>query len=228
MTAQPNTRITTPFAPQNPQQMYEPPASPAYAQGYGPAFPPPFPPPPVPPAARRRSTGKVVGIVAAALVLLAGLGVGALILFGPRTVDPASVQQEIVRITQTAVQVTPAGVRCPADVTAEAGGIFTCTATVEQQPVTYTVRQDDDKGHLTITYDRLLKRAEVENVVAGQVGKDVDLAVKVDCAPAGQTVIVNAPGTPIVCTATNASDDSDSAKINVTVSADGTPSYTFA
>ena len=161
-------------------------------------------------------------------MLLGALAGGALLLFGPRTVDPASVQREIVRITQTAVQVAPADVRCPADVKAEAGGIFTCTASVEQQPVTYTVHQDDAKGHLTITYDRLLKLAEVENIVAAQVGKDVDVSATVTCEPAGKTVVVNAPGAPIACTAANSDDPTDTAKINVTVAADGTPAYTFA
>jgi len=50
----------------------------------------------------------------------------------------------------------------------------------------------------------------------------------VTCEPTGRTVLVNAPGTPIACTAANATDPTDSAKINVTVAADGTPSYTFA
>jgi hypothetical protein len=229
MTAQPTTPITPQFGPQapyGPQQPYPssaqvPSAQDAYPQSYGPAVPPPLPPAP------RRRTGMIVGIVAGVLVLLVGLGTAALILFGPKTVDPASVEREIVRITQTAVQVAPADVRCPADIKAEAGGTFTCTATVEQQPVTYTVRQDDAKGHLTITYDRLLAVAEVEKVVAGQVGKDVEVPVTITCEPAGKTVLVNAPGTPIACTATNAGDPTDSAKIKVTVAADGTPSYTF-
>ena len=104
--------------------------------GNGPVPPPGFPPayPPLPPAPKR-STGKIVGIVAAVLVLLGGLGAAALFVFGPRTVDPASVQQEIVRITQTAVGVVPADVRCPAEIRAEAGGTFACTATVDGQPV---------------------------------------------------------------------------------------------
>ena len=68
----------------------------------------------------------------------------------------------------------------------------------------------------------------MEGVVAQQVGSDVDVAVNVECPPAGRTVVVNAPGTPIACTATNATDPSDSAAITVTVAADGTPSYTFA
>jgi Domain of unknown function (DUF4333) len=213
MTAQ----ITPPQFTQAPA--FGAPQPPLYPQAYGPAFPPPAPP--------KRSTGKIVGVVAGVVVLLGALAGGALILFGPRTVDPASVQREIVRITQTAVQVAPADVRCPADIKAEAGGIFTCTATVEQQPVTYTVNQDDAEGHLTITYDRLLKLAEVETIVADQVGKDVDLSATVTCAP-GKTVLVNAPGAPIACTAANASDPTDTAAITVTVAADGTPAYTFA
>jgi hypothetical protein len=243
MTAQPTTRISTsppPFGPQGQPQVYGPPQQQApffgppqqqpygAPQSYGPGYPAPFAPPPAPPAAPRRSTGKIVGIVAAVLVVLGGLGAAALFLFGPRTVDPQSVQQEIVRITQTAVQVAPADVRCPDKIKAQAGGTFACTATVDRQPVTYNVRQDDDKGHLTITYDRLIKVADLQSTVADQVGKDVDIPVKVTCEPAGPTVVVNAPGTPISCTATNAADPTDNAKITVTVAADGTPAYTFA
>src|SRR4051812_31957418 len=172
MTAQPTTRITTPpFAPQGPHhgQPQPQPFGPVHPQSFGPAYPPPFPP--APPAAPRRRTGKIVGLVAVALVLLAGLGVGALFLFGQRTVEPESVQREIVRITQTAVGVVPADVRCPTDIKAEAGGTFACTATVDGQPVGYTVRQDDDKGHLTITYDRLIKVTQLESTLADQVGK---------------------------------------------------------
>ena len=163
-----------------------------------------------------------------ALVVLAGLGIGALFLFGPRTVEPQSVQNEIVRITQTAVGVAPTDVRCPAEIKAQTGGTFTCTASVDGQPVTYDVRQDDDKGHLTITYDRLIKVIDLQNTMATRIGKDVDVTVNVTCGPGGRTVVVNAPGTPIACTATNATDPTDSAKIDVTVDATGTPSYTFA
>jgi uncharacterized protein DUF4333 len=225
MTAQPTTPVSTPqFPPPAPQPgalSYGPP-HPPYGMG---AVPPGYPP--LPPAPKR-STGKVVGIVVAVLVLLGGLAAAALFVFGPRTVAPESVQSEIVRITQTAVGVVPADLRCPDEIRAQAGGTFTCTATVDGQPVTYDVRQDDDQGHLTITYDRLLKVDEVEGVIAQQVGKDVDVAVSVECPPPGRTVVVNAPGTPISCTATNADDPSDSAAITVTVAADGTPSYEFA
>ena len=223
MTAQPTTSTPTPqFPPPAPQ--------------HGPAYGPPQPPygaspvspdyPPLPPAPKR-STGKVVGIVAAVLVLLGGLGAAALFVFGPRTVEPESVQQEIVRITRTAVGVVPADVRCPDDIRAQAGGTFACTATVDGQPVTYQVRQTDDQGNLTITHDRLLKVAEVQGVIAQQIGDDIEVPVDVECPPADRAVIVNAPGTPIACTATNAADPTDSAAITVTVAADGTPSYAF-
>jgi len=104
MTAQPTTPVSTPqFPPPAPQPgalSYGPP-HPPYGMG---AVPPGYPP--LPPAPKR-STGKVVGIVAAVLVLLGGLGAAALFVFGPRTVQPESVQQEIVRITQTAVGSSP-------------------------------------------------------------------------------------------------------------------------
>ena len=224
MTAQPTTPISTPpFPPQGatyPQPYGQP------VHGAGPDLPPGYPP--LPPAPKR-STGKVVGIVIAVLVLLGGLGAAALFVFGTRTVQPESVQQEIVRITQTAVGVVPADVRCPAEIRAQAGGTFACTATVDGQPVTYDVRQDDDQGNLTINYDRLIKMTELEGAVAGLVGKDVEVDVAVACEPAGRIVLVNStPNTPIACTATNATDPSDSAAINVTVAADGTPSYAFA
>lgn len=226
MTAQPTTRIPTPsFGPQAPTPgPYGP--GPVPGPQFGPGLPPAFPPP-APPAPPRRRTGLVIGLVAVALVLLAGLGAAALFVFGTKTVEPESVQREIVRITQTAVQVAPADVRCPAEIEAQAGGTFACTATVEGQPVTYTVRQDDDQGHLTITYDRIVKVAELEGTLADKVGKDIDIAVTVGCEPTGHTVLVNAPGAPIACTVTNRSDATDSARITATVAADGTPAYTF-
>jgi uncharacterized protein DUF4333 len=235
MTAQPTTPTSPPpFPPVSGDPQPLTPQGPPQPYGAGPvppAFPPPgFPQstyPPLPPAPKR-STGKIVGIVAAVLVLLGGLGAAALFVFGSRTVDPGSVQQEIVRITQTAVGVAPADVSCPAEIRAQAGGTFACTATVDGQPVTYTVRQDDDQGHLTINYDRLIKVADVENVIAQQIGEDADVTATVECPPPGRTVVVNAPGTPIACTATNTADPTDSAAITVTVAADGTPGYTFA
>src|SRR5690349_24869016 len=119
MTAQPTTPVSTPQFP--------PPASQPGAPSYGPPQPPygmgTVPPgyPPLPPAPKR-STGKIVGIVAAVLVLLGGLGAAALFLSGPRRVQPEPVQQDIVRIAQTAVGVAPAGVTCPTQHGRQGGG----------------------------------------------------------------------------------------------------------
>ena len=178
------------------------------------------------PAPKRRA-GRVVAVVISALVVLAGLGVGALYLFGTKTVDPASVQQEIDRITRSAVQVAPVDVRCPVGIEAQAGGTFTCTAMVDGQPVTYWVHQNDDEGNLTVTHDRLLRVDSVEARLADTVSTAVDVAVTVDCGPADRTVLVNSPGEPITCTATNASDPADGAQLSATVDADGTVSYRF-
>jgi hypothetical protein len=177
------------------------------------------------PAPKRRA-GRVA-VVISALVVLAGLGVGALFLSGTKTVDTASVQQEIDRITRSAVEVAPADVRCPVGIEAQAGGTFTCTAMVDAQPVTYWVHQNDDQGNLTVTYDRLLRIDSVEASLADTVSQDVDVAVTVDCGPADRTVLVNSPGEPISCTATNASGQADGAQLSATVDADGAVSYQF-
>ena len=63
--------------------------------------------------------------------------------------------------------------------------------------------------------------------MADKVAKDIEVPVTVTCEPAGRSVVVNAPGTPVACTVTNASDPTDNAKITVTVAADGTPAYSF-
>lgn len=211
MTAQP----TAPISPQN-------------GTPYGRA-PAGFPHPPGSPAAPPRRTGRVVGIVIAALTLLAGLGGAALFLFGERTLEPESVRGEVDRITREAVAAVPFDVRCPDEIPARTGHTVTCTALVDGQPVTYSVRQDDDRGNLTIDHDRLIAVTDLEAAVAALVREDVEVAVNVACEPAERTVLVNStPGAPISCTATNATDAADSAAITVTVAADGTPSYTFA
>ena len=232
MTAQPTTPISAPSAPQDATPMGvwgapQPGAEPYPPSSVPAGYPSPFgaTAPAIPP---RRSVGRIVGVVSSVVVMLVGVATAALFVFGPRTVEPQSVQQEIVRITQTAVGVAPVDVVCPAGIKAATGGTFTCSGTVDQQPVTYSVRQDDAKGHLTITYDRLIKVTDLQTALATKVGKDVDVAVNVTCEPAGRTVVVNRPGTTVGCTVVNTTDATDSATINATVDADGTPSYTFA
>jgi hypothetical protein len=175
---------------------------------------------------KQKRKGLILGLLSTPLVL-AAIGAVALFLFGPKTVEPESVQNEIGRIIQTAVQVAPADVSCPDGIKAQAGGTFTCTGTVEGQPMTFWVQQNDDKGNLTITYDRLLRLDAVEQSIAGQVSSDIEIDVLADCGPADRTVIVNAPGQPIDCTVTNASDPTDGAQTTVTVDAEGNAEYQF-
>src|SRR5690348_10767450 len=160
----------------------------------------PAPPIAAPAPAPRRRTGRALGVAVAVLLVLGGLGAAALYLFGTRTIQPEPVQDEIVRITRTAVQVAPADVRCPEGIAAQAGGTFTCTATVDGQPVTYWVHQDDGKGDLTITYDRLLRVDALERAVAAKASSDLETAVTVDCG--SRTVLRNTPGQKVGCTAT--------------------------
>lgn len=207
MTAQPTTRIPTP--------------------PFGPAHPPPLPP--APPAAPRRRTARIAGLVAAVLVVLTGLGAGALFLFGQRTVDPGSVQREIVRITEGSVQVTPTDVRCPAGMAVQTGGTFTCTALVDADAVTYWVHQNDDRGNLTITDDRLLRLDAVERTVADQLTSDRGVASTVTCGPAGRTAVRNTPGQEIGCTAsTPASTPVPTGGTAVTVTVDANGAVTYA
>jgi Domain of unknown function (DUF4333) len=194
-----------------------------------------YSPAPTAPTPAPRRTGRVVGVVVAVLVVLGGLGAAALSLSGTtilptttNTVQPESVQNEIVRLTQAAVQVTPADVRCPEGVTARPGGTFTCTAFVDTQLVTYWVQQNDDKDDLTITYDRLLRRDTLEQALATKVSADLNAPVTVACTPTGRTLLRNTPGQQVDCTATKAGDPTGGARMSATVDENGTAAYRFA
>ena len=182
-------------------------------------------PPAAPPPAPRRRTGLVVGVVLGVLVLLAGLAVGAFVLFAPRQLDTVEVQNEIVRVTQEEVAVVPVDVGCPADIPVAAGTTTTCTATLDGQPLSYGVRQDDDQGNLTITHDRTLLVAELEAAASELLTADVGEGVVVACTPEGQTVLVNAVGAPIACSAANVADPTLVADLTVTVDEAGTIAY---
>jgi hypothetical protein len=184
----------------------------------------PAPTAPAAPAPRRRRTGRAVGSALAAVTALAGLGSAVLYLTGQGTIDPASVRDEIVRITEDAVSVAPADVSCPAGIAFAAGSSFTCTGTVEGQEIRYWVHQDDGMGALTITHDRLIRFADLERAVADRLTG----GGTVHCAPAGRTALVSVPGAPLACTAAPADDPASSVALTVTVDEDGTVAYRTA
>lgn len=234
MNHQQQPTVLDPYAAQYPAQSPYP--APYAAQAQHPAFGPPAtyaPPPagfgaPVPPARpRKRRGGLIAGLVGGGAVVLGGLGVGAFLLLGPQSLVTDEVESEIVRITQEQVAVAATGVVCPDDIPVAAGSAVTCTGTVEGQTVTFTVTQDDDQGNLTITHDRLLAVAEVEGAVSEQLTAEIGEDVVAVCSAEGQTVLVNAPGTAIPCTAVNAYDTSLSAEITVTVDEAGSVAYEF-
>ncbi|QXG76175.1 DUF4333 domain-containing protein [Modestobacter sp. L9-4] len=194
----------------------------------------PFPAPPwapgrapVPPP--RRRTGRVVAAVAGTTLAVAALAGGALLLFGEPTLDTAVVEERIV--TETGLQAGAAAtdVDCPTGVTAEAGGAFTCTAQLDGQPVTYTVRQQDAEGNVRFQLDdEIVRLDDVEQMLADQLATDHGLAVTAACGTDERRVLVDGTRTPLPCVATNVEDASDTLALVVAVQADGSITYAEA
>lgn len=200
-------------------------AGPSHPYG-APQFPPAAPPfPPAAPPPPRRRTGLVVGLVLGVVLLLGAAGVVAFLLLAPARLDVDDVRSEIVRVTQEEVGIVPVDVACPETIDVAAGTVTTCTATLDGQPLSYGVRQDDDRGNLTITHDRTLLVAELETTTAELLSTEVGEEIVVACGSDERTVLVNAPGTPIACGAANVADPSLVAEVTVTVDAEGTLTY---
>jgi len=200
------------------------------AGGYGQPTPPFGPPPagfgaPQPPAPRRR-TAAIVGSIVGALVLIGGLVVGALFLFGGKVLDTAEAERQLVQLTEEQVGLAATDVQCPDDVALEAGTVTTCTATLDGQPVSFTVEQTDDEGNVQITSDNsFVDIATVEASLTQQLGEVAGVEVISTCDTGGHSVLVDGIGRPISCTVTNAEDASDSVDVTATVDESGTVSY---
>jgi hypothetical protein len=177
-----------------------------------------YPNPPAP-TQPRSSAGKIVGIIVAAVVVLGGIAAGALFLFGKPVLDEAKVQAEIVRITHNASGVDPTDVHCPANLPLHAGDVSTCTAQLDGQPVTYSVRQDDDKGNVHIQSAGFVVVDTIEKTLAQRVGENTNTTVTADCAD-GKQVVVGGKGTTIACTVTNTADSTDTLSVTATVTDD--------
>ena len=179
------------------------------------------------PAPKRRA-GRVVAVVISALVVLAGLGVGALFLFGTKTVDTVSVQQEIDRITRSAVR-GRAGRRAVPGGHRGTGGRHVHLHGDGRRPAGHLLgpperRPGEPDRHLR----PLLRLDSVEASLADTVSQAVDVAVTVDCGPAGRTVLVQLPRrAPSPAPRPHASDQADGAQLSATIDADGAVSYRF-
>lgn len=206
-----------------------PPPGPQHAPPpqYGlPAYGPPpggYAPPPAP---RKRRTGLVVAAVVGGVVLLGGLVVGALLLFGSRTLDSTDVERQISRVTADQTGVAPTDVSCPGDVAVEAGAAFGCTASLEGQPISFTVTQTDDDGGVEIASDDdFVDVAVVEAALEQQLGELTGVVVISTCDTGGRTVLVDAVGTPIPCFVDNAADATDTIQVEAFVDEAGAVSY---
>jgi hypothetical protein len=200
-----------PPAPENglPAAPYGPPAA-----GFG------------PPPAHGRRTGAIIGAVVAALIVLGGLAAGALLLFGTRTLDTAEAEREIALLTEEQAGVAATDVSCPADIEAVAGAAFSCSASLEDQPISFTVTQTDDDGNVRISSDNsFVDIATVEASLTQQLSEVVGVEVVSTCDAGGHSVLVDGVGTPISCTVANAEDASDSVEIVATVDERGAVSY---
>jgi hypothetical protein len=225
--------MTQQIHPPQPAPVYPPQSGYPQPAGYpqppaGPPVPPPpyaFAPPPAPPA-RTKRTGLIVGIVVGALVV-AGLAVGAVFLFGTRSLDTAEAQTKIAELTRQQIGITPTGVSCPTGIAMTAGTTFTCTATLDGQPISYTVKETDDSGHVRVDSDNnLILVRKVEQSVAQQVGDEAGVTATATCDTAGRTVLVDKANTPIPCTVVNSDDPTDTLDVTATVDETGSVSWT--
>jgi hypothetical protein len=171
-----------------------------------------------PPAPPRRSNGKIAAGIGGAIVTLAGLGVGAWLLFATTTLDEAKVEAEIVRATE-GLGLTPTDVVCPGSIPVEAGRVDTCSAALEGEQVSYTVRQTDDQGNVTINSSGFVVVSQVEALLRDQVGAQAGVEVVAECA-AGDRVVVGGPGTTVDCTVADAANPDDFAEFTGTVTDD--------
>ncbi len=209
-----HTYPTPPYGPPSPE--YGPPASPfgAPPTGFG-----------QPPAPRRR-TGVIVGAVVAAVLVLGGLAVGALLLFGAKTLDTAEAERQIAQLTEDEAGVAPTDVSCPADIEAERGATFACSASLEDQPISFTVTQTDDDGNVEIDgVNTFVYVGTVEESLNQQLGEATGVEVVSTCEAGGHSVLVDGIGQPIPCVVTNAGDASDSIEVTATVDESGAVSY---
>ena len=196
------------------QPGYGAPSAPYGQQGFGYQQPP------------KKKTGLIVGSLIAAVIVIGGLVVGAIFLFGSKTIDQADAQREVGQLGEQLLGVAPEDVSCPADVEVKSGGTFECTGKVDGQDVKFTVTQTDDNGHVEVTTDnKVVKVSDVEGDITQQVESAADTNEMVNaatsCDAGGRTVLVDPDGAELNCTVSNADDPSQSIGLVAGVATDG-------
>lgn len=140
----------------------------------------------------------IIGGVVAGFLLLGGLAVAAVLLFGTKTLNSAEAERLISQATEEQSGVLPTDVSCPTGIEAEAGATFTCSASLEGQPISFTVTQTDDDGNVDVSSDdTFVDVAMVEASLTQQLGNAAGVDVVSICHVNGRSVLVDGVGTPI-------------------------------
>ena len=118
--------------------------------GYG-GYPPPMQPmPPMAPPPKRRSVGKIIGIVAGAFVAVMAALFVLVMVFGNPVITADQVEAQIAQ----QYGVAPSQVSCPSSLEGEVGATITCTGTENGQTVPLLVQVtavDGDNVNFSIT-----------------------------------------------------------------------------
>lgn len=168
---------------------------------------------------RRRSSAAKISLVLSVVSAAAAITAAVMFLFGAGTLDDSKLQAEIVRITQQSAGLAPTDIHCPANVAIKAGDVATCTAQLDGQPITYTVRQNDDQGNVSIQSGLFVVTDKAEKTLTDSISKETGLPATADCA-GGKHVVVGGRGTAFTCTATSTQDQNETVQYTATVTND--------
>lgn len=106
-------------------------------------------------------------------------------------------------------------VTCPASVKAETGATFDCTAAFGDVKSTITLKQNDDKGNVTIVSNTgLVVSAKMEQTIADGLKEQLHGDFKVNCGP---RVHASTPNDHFTCDAAQVGGTGRGGKIAVTV-----------
>ena len=150
---------------------------------------------------RRRTLAATLGVVAVAVIALAGCGGGKL--------DVSKGEQEIKKDLQDPkIGLTVTAVTCPGDVPMQKDLTFVCKASIKDgDDVDIKVIQQDDQGNVTIDYKASMYVPDTANIASNLTG-----ATNLTCPAAVK--LDNGKGT-LLCTATD--DLGGAIKVNIPI-----------